>query len=99
MRKVCYYETFLLMLKVDILNEFDFYKCKEHILLLVCRNEGLLKDAADMIQLDGTFHFMMSKCVHDAQCHLERMSGLFRGHYQPGGERVVGRSRYFNYSF
>ena len=58
--------------------------------------EGMLKDAVNMIQLDDTFHFNMSKCVHDVQC--QRMSGLFRDHYQPD-ERIVDRSTDFNYWF
>ena len=96
LRKV-YCKIFLLVLKVNILNECNLYECKEHILLLFCMKEGSFADTVNMIQLDETFHFMMSKCVHNVQYHLERMSSVFRVKYQ-NGERIVDRSGdHFNF--
>ena len=57
--------------------------------------EGSLTDAIGMIQLDDMYHLMMTMCVHDVHRHLERTSGVFRGHCE-ANECIVERIGFDN---
>ena len=86
--KEAYYETFMFMMKVDILENSDFFELEEQLHLPECMRRGSLTEALGMLDFDGTYDYFMKRRVHDVQRHFSRMSGVFRGHCGPG-ERIV----------
>ena len=88
-----YYNTFLIMMKAEILSETELYKLEEHIHLPLCMKEGSLNEALELLDSDLVYEFMKSVRVHDVQRHLaKRNGGVFRGECQEG-ERIVNVRR------
>ena len=92
-RKV-YYDTFMTMMKAEILVETDLYELEEHIHLPECMRSGLLNKALEMKQFDNGYKFMKTTRVHDIQRHLAKMKGEFRGICKEG-ERIVATCERF----
>ena len=88
-RKV-YYDTFLLMMKADILEETDLYELEEHIHLPLCMKEGSLMEALELMNFDVAYEYMKTVRVHDVQRHVAKRKAVFCGECKQG-ERIVKR--------
>ena len=66
-------QTFVLMVKFDVLERSGFYERETKIAIPECVEQGSLKDAIAMIKFDATFQFLMGKRVHNVQRHLYRL--------------------------
>lgn len=88
-RKV-FYNTFLLMMKAEVLKETELYKLEDHIHLPECMRKGSLTEALELMDHDIAYKFMKSVGVHDVQRHLYRMKNgnVFRDKCKEG-ERIV----------
>ena len=87
-RKV-YYDTFIVMMKNEILDETELYKLEDHIHLPQCMKEGSLNEAIELMDFDVAYEFMKTVRVHDVQRHLaKRNGGVFCGNCKDG-ERIV----------
>ena len=65
-RKV-YYETFMMMMKAEILDKTDLYELEDHIHLPECMRSGSLNKALEFKQFDTAYEFMKMTRVHDVQ--------------------------------
>ena len=87
-----YYETFLLMVKCEVLMRCGYYELGENVILPDCMKSGSLVEAYDMMDFkeDLMYEYFTGRCVVDVQCHLDRLNGVFRGHCKEG-DRIVDK--------
>ena len=84
-----YYDTFVIMMKAEILAETELYELEDHLHLPLCMKEGSLNEAIELLDFEVAYEYMKTVQVHDVQCHLaKRNGGVFRGECKEG-ERIV----------
>ena len=86
-RKV-YYNTFVVMMKLQILDDTDLHELEDHLHLPLCMKEGSLNEALELMNFDYAYEYMKLVCVHDVQRHLAKRNGIFCGECKEG-ERIV----------
>ena len=89
-----YYSTFKVKIKSEIMEQSGgFYEIEDNVVIPECMVQGSLKDAIGMMGQDNeTYHYLMTKRVHDVQRHLYRLKRVWPPQLKKG-ERIVDKDR------